>query len=287
MTSSDTTNWTAYAVSGSGHRPSHLVRRSRTTIALGFVALMLALFATVNVEAATEFGAPGFRTAYYAGESLTPNFWGPLGHASDPRTQSYTEASGGQRTVQYFDKGRMELTNGQVTFGLLATELVTGRIQVGNNDFIPQLPSRTPVAGDEDGTGPSYLTIYENRAALLDPKPVRTGLEISALFDESNRLIITDPKPGSGVLALTGYDATTKHNVIAPFTNFRNLVGFSTVGLAISEPFAAYFTVGGVQRAVAVQVFERRILTYTEDNPALYKVEMGNIGRHYFYWRNS
>jgi hypothetical protein len=261
--------------------------RSHKTWALGFIALLLTLSATINVGASTEFGAPGFRTAYYAGESLTPNFWGPLDHASDPRTQDYREAAGGERTVQYFDKGRMELTNGQVTFGLLATEMVTGRIQVGDNAFIPLAPSQTPVAGDEDGSGPTYETIYENRAALLDPKPVRTGYEINALFDEDNQLNLVDAKRGSGVLALTGYDATTKHNVISPFTDFRNLVGFSTVGLAISEPFAAYFTVGGVQRAVAVQVFERRILTYTEDNPYLYRVEMGNIGRHYFYWRNS
>lgn len=263
------------------------IRHARHTVPVLLVTLVVALFATINVQAATDFAAPGFRSAYYYGESLTPNFWGPLSHASDAREQNYREAAGGTRTVQYFDKGRMELTNGAVTFGLLATEMVTGRVQIGNNDFVSLSPSRTPVAGDEDGTGPSYLTIYENRGALMDPKPVRTGLQINAVFDERNRLTLLDPEPGSGVLALTAYDGTTRHNVIAPFTRFRDLVGFSTIGYAISEPFAAYFTVGGVQRAIAVQVFERRILTYTEDNPYLYQVEMGNIGRHYFYWRNA
>ena len=52
----------------------------------------------------------------------------------------------------------MEITRGQLTFGLLATEMVTGRIQVGENDFITQDPSTIPVAGDEDGGGPSYAT---------------------------------------------------------------------------------------------------------------------------------
>lgn len=33
------------------------------------------------------------------------------------------------------------------------------------------------------------------------------------------------------------------------------------------------------------QVFERRVLTYTGDNPNPFKVEMGNIGQHYYLWR--
>ena len=248
------------------------------------LALLSTLFATVNVQAATEFANAQFRAAYYAGEAIAPNFWGPLGNASDQRVQAY---DGSERTVQYFDKGRMEITHGQLTFGLLATEMVTGRVQVGDNDFIALAPSRTPMAGDADGGGPSYATIYANRSVVLAPQPSRVGQEISILFDRNNNIILTDPKPGSGVLALTGYDSTTKHNVIAPFAAYRDIVGFSTIGYAISEPFAAYYTVGGVQRAVAVQVFERRVLTYTEDNPPAYRVEMGNIGRHYFYWRNS
>lgn len=251
---------------------------------LAGLALLSTLFATVNVQAATEFADSRFRTAYYAGEAIAPNFWGPFANASDPRIQSY---NGGERTIQYFDKGRMEITRGQLTFGLLATEMVTGRIQIGDNDFIDVPPSQTPMAGDEDGIGPTYATIFANRGTVLAPQPSRVGQEISILFDRNNRIIIDDPKPGSGVLALTGYDSTTKHNVIAPFAAYRNLVGFSTIGYAISEPFAAYYTVGGVQRAVGVQVFERRVLTYTEDNPNAFKVEMGNIGRHYFYWRNS
>ena len=43
--------------------------------------------------------------------------------------------------------------------------------------------------------------------------------------------------------------------------------------------------VGGQQQDVLVQAFERRVLTYTPANPDAFKVEMGNIGRHYFQWR--
>ncbi len=36
-----------------------------------------------------------------------------------------------------------------------------------------------------------------------------------------------------------------------------------------------------------MQLYERRVLTYTPTNPEPYKVEMGNVGRHYYSWRYS
>jgi hypothetical protein len=36
--------------------------------------------------------------------------------------------------------------------------------------------------------------------------------------------------------------------------------------------------VGGVTKPVLVQLFERRVLTYTPGNPAGFEVEMGNVG---------
>jgi hypothetical protein len=43
--------------------------------------------------------------------------------------------------------------------------------------------------------------------------------------------------------------------------------------------------VGGVEKDIMVQIFERRVLTFTPSNPEQYKVEMGNVGQHYFQWR--
>jgi hypothetical protein len=60
-----------------------------------------------------------------------------------------------------------------------------------------------------------------------------------------------------------------------------------TIGYAKSEPFGATVKVAGVQRDVVIQAFERRILTYTPTNPDPFKVEMGNIGRHYLQWRST
>jgi len=34
-----------------------------------------------------------------------------------------------------------------------------------------------------------------------------------------------------------------------------------------------------------VQVFERRVLTYTPGNPPGWDVEAGNVGLHYYEWR--
>jgi uncharacterized protein YkwD len=43
--------------------------------------------------------------------------------------------------------------------------------------------------------------------------------------------------------------------------------------------------VGGVERDLLVQLFERRVLTYNPANATQWQVEMGNIGQHYFKWR--
>jgi hypothetical protein len=57
------------------------------------------------------------------------------------------------------------------------------------------------------------------------------------------------------------------------------------VGLPLSEPDWVRARVGGVERDVLAQVFERRVLTYVPDNPPEWRVEMGNVGRHYLHWR--
>jgi len=256
-------------------------RPLRLLLLLG-VAMVMASSASISVAAAQNFADPRFASVWNMDERRVPNFWGPLRLASDGIQEPY---NGGTRLVQYFDKGRMELTNGQVTFGLLATQMVTGDIQQGDQSSRHLAPSLTKIAGDADGLGPSYRTIADNRSPLLTPRDPKPGQEISLLFDTSNTLIVS-PNPASpgGPIANGAYDSATQHNVLAAFADYRLQAGMGTIGLAISEPFAAYFTVGGVERAIAVQVFERRVLTYTEGNPPDFRVEMGNIGQHFFNW---
>ena len=58
-----------------------------------------------------------------------------------------------------------------------------------------------------------------------------------------------------------------------------------TLGYPISEPYWTRIKVGGADRDVLVQPFQRRVLTYSPDNPSGWQVEMGNVGRHYYLWR--
>ena len=249
------------------------------------IAITVGSFASSSVVAAQNFADPRFASAWNDGEAKVANFWGPLRLASDGVQEPY---NGGTRLVQYFDKGRMELTNGQVTFGLLANQMVTGDIQQGNDSFRHVAPSLAKIAGDTDGLGPSYRTIYDNRAQILAPRGAKPRQEIGLLFDKGNKLIVSqNPANSGGQVANSAYDGTTQHNVLAAFADYRLRAGIDTIGLAISEPFAAYFTVGGVERPIAVQVFERRVLTYTEGNPPEFRVEMGNIGRHFSDWVHS
>jgi hypothetical protein len=43
--------------------------------------------------------------------------------------------------------------------------------------------------------------------------------------------------------------------------------------------------VAGQQTDVLVQLFQRRVVTYQPDAPEGFKVQMGNIGAHYYDWR--
>ena len=201
--------------------------------------------------------------------------------------ESYVEAPGGQRLVQYFDKGRMELTDptGGVTNGLLANELITGLQQMGNSAFQQRAAANIPIAGDPDNPGPTYAGLGTTAAALLNAAPAQTGILVSTTVAANGTITPGAATAGSGPTALATYDAATQHNVPTAFADYRNKVGLLTVGLAKSEPFLTTVKVAGAQKQVMVQVFERRVLTYTADNQPAFQVEMGNIGQHYYQWR--
>jgi hypothetical protein len=135
----------------------------------------LSLFHGVGTEAASAFASPAFRQQWQQGEAVSTNFWGPLATAHDGQQEPYKDAPGGTRLVQYFDKGRMELTGASVTNGLLATELVTGRMQTGDTTFESRPPPAIPIAGDPDNPGPTYAALASNAKALFDATPARTG----------------------------------------------------------------------------------------------------------------
>ena len=66
----------------------------------------------------------------------------------------------------------------------------------------------------------------------------------------------------------------------------RTIVDWTfAMGLPITDAYWTRAKIGPDERDVLVQLYERRVLTYVPDNPAGYKVEMGNVGQHYFQWR--
>lgn len=220
--------------------------------------------------------------------------WGASG-LSCPFSEPYIEGAAGSRMVQYFDKARMEVTDPEanpespwfVTNGLLVLELVTGRIQWGDELREQREPASVNVAGDpNDPDGPTYLTF----STLLDEAATTPGLPLLERVDRDGA-VVTDP-------ALVFYDVTagrfvpeTGHTIASPFWEFMSSLQqadgnpFYSTGYPISEAYWADVRVGGESKTVLMQLFERRVLTFTPSNPPAWQVEAGNVGQHYFRWR--
>jgi len=117
----------------------------RAVAPLVIASLILCLMAN-EVLAADGFASPAFDQRWRQDEQSTPNFWGPLSLATDGKIEEYAEGTAGpicqptkvcpqyivrgKRLVQYFDKGRMELTTpgASVSSGLLVKEMISGRM---------------------------------------------------------------------------------------------------------------------------------------------------------------
>ena len=252
--------------------------------ALASCLLLAALLVSQGnaVHGATAYADPQFQQQWQQGEALTPNFWGPVSTAKDGQQESYVEA-GGQRLVQYFDKGRMELTNGSVTNGLLASEIVKGQVQVGDATFQAKASPAIPIAGDNDNPGPTYAQLGNSAASLLAPATSSVGSQVTASVAADGTVGANGTTTGNTNIA--AFDDATQHNVPGVFADYRAKAGLQTIGLAISEPFLASVKVAGAQKIVLIQIFERRVLTFTASNDAAFQVEMGNIGQHYVQWR--
>ncbi|MDQ6906326.1 MAG: hypothetical protein M3176_05795 [Chloroflexota bacterium] len=263
--------------------------RSRTVRSL-FVCTLIAgmIGGASGVDAAADFAAPVFRFQWESVELNSPNFWGPLANASPGTQEAYTEAAGGKRLVQYFDKARMELAGpNKVTNGLLTVELKTGRMQVGDNAFEQRVPATIGVAGDPGQAGPTYADL-----ARLPERAPQAPNSILATTYASGAFVQSTVTPTDPQLALVQYvtDPGGRFGQYIPraFWDYLNALPLpwqSVLGFPISPAFGTQLVVGGVARPVFVQAFERRVLTYTPGNPAGFAVEFGNIGQHYAQWR--
>jgi hypothetical protein len=239
-------------------------------------------------------------------------YWGPTPWFD--YAEFYRQGENGLRTVQYFDKARMEINNPAdrsgpnlgVTNGLLVKELVSGRMQLGNDPFdTDQRPAAdVPVAGNPrnaNAVSPGYASFAG--VATLDNgyrDPQRLGQRIATTIDRGGNLGLRN-ELALPETEIVQYNSVTGHNIPRVFWEFMNLQGRVNVdgrvvngpvvdwlfamGLPITDAYWTQAQIGNETRDVLVQLFERRVLTYVPTNPDGYKVEMGNVGQHYFQWR--
>lgn len=230
--------------------------------------------------------------------------WGPRGLMA--RSENYTQSQSGMRQVEYFDKARMEINDPSgdegsswfVTTGLLVVELVSGQMQIGDNNFVNRAPADIPIAGDaDDADAPTYASFAN---LITESTGDRTGRAVDEMIDRSGRISEYSGSETVGT-RLVRFVPETGHNIPEVFWDYLNTQGIVyengdyqnnllfdwvfTLGYPISEPYWSTVRVGGEEQDVLIQLYQRRVLTYSPDNPEGWQVEMGNVGRHYYLWR--
>ena len=264
----------------------------------------------ITPGAAVVFADPAFRALWRRTDDLAEGrrgyLWGPADAAEvTVAREPYADAPGGSRLVEYFDKTRMERTNpaaprtgtGFVTNGLLAKELITGRVQLGDAKFEERPPAAITIAGDaNDPDGPTYASF----TGLVSAPPLAENAAITQTIDRAGKVLTGGP----GGVTAGELISQTNHRTASVFRDFVFSVGptldsdgkpitgplFANgyaggVGFPLTEAYWAKARVGGISKQVLVQAFERRVLTYTPDNPDGFKVEAGNVGTQYLRWR--
>lgn len=230
--------------------------------------------------------------------------WGPSGFTADCM-EPYFKTDAGEREVQYFDKSRMEITDPladrnadwYVTQGLLATEMITGEMQIGDNEYLHWGPADVHIAGDAGGGSPSYAHF----APLIGEPPLNEGSAITQTLDSDGN-VDEDQSLGDYGVTAQEHVPDTDHRVASVFWEFMNSQGpiiengtqangqmfsspFYAVGFPLTEAYWTSVEVGGTEQDVLVQAFQRRVLTYTPGNDEGWQVEAGNVGQHYYIWR--
>jgi hypothetical protein len=233
-------------------------------------------------------------------------FWGPT--PGESLMEPYKQGSNGMRRVQYFDKSRMEINNPSgdpnnpfyVTNGLLTVELVTGKMQIGDNEYEDHAPADIPLASDnDDSNAPTYATFGK----LLDKADNKVGGAAYSSIDKSGTVTTPTGVTATRQETIAYYEPQTGHNIPQVFWGFLNQSGpvyqngkvstgrlsdpwFYATGLPISEAYWAKVKIENKPNVdVYIQAFQRRVLTYVPSAPAGFQVQMGNIGAHYYDWR--
>ncbi|HUS15613.1 MAG TPA: hypothetical protein VM536_11430 [Chloroflexia bacterium] len=293
-------------------------RTLRLTLALGLLATLGATWvAQPTAAAALRFGDGAFERVWVrtdgpvaAGQAGRSWYWGPA--PGMIVREPYAGLPGGSHLVQYFDKSRMEINdpNGDrnapwfVTNGLLTGELIAGRVQIGLTQYEERAPAQIPLASDtDDTTAPTYASFLpvSNTSRGDHPAADRTGGSVTAVINRAGA-VSNDAGRALQATILAHYEPKTHHNIPGVFWSYLTASGpvrettrlvtaplsdpwnFAT-GLPISEAYWARVKIAGTAQWVLIQAYERRVLTYVPANEPQWRVQMGNIGQHYYRYR--
>ena len=275
-----------------------------------YLALVALVLATIGVANAEGIGKGAFRNVWertdipvrrgIGGRSW---IWGPEPFTPLLREQ-FVDGQGGRRDVQYFDKSRMEINDPNadqnspwyVTNGLLVSEMVRGRVQIGYDQFIALGPANIPLAGDPDNDFPTYASlarIYNTPVGYKDGDHVtsvflREGSAQLPQYADSPATEITRLSKGFGIPRAFWDFMNQRGPIYVNGKIVENQTAFDwlfVMGYPTTDAYWTRVRVGGVDKEVMFQAFERRVLTYVPSNPPAFQVEMGNVGQHYYQWR--
>ena len=223
-----------------------------------------------------------------------------------------TKAPAGSTWCVTTNRGRMDIdgpltdptTPPAVGGGLLVVELVTGRVQVGDRVSIaaPLAEIAVTDAPALGGDMPTYAVLSRvGSFAGHRRAPDRTGQPVVERLqaDGAIRQLAAPPE----VRRIATYEPTIGHNLPDVFWEFLNATGpiydhgqlvtgplmnwLALLGYPLTEPYWVQVREQGQDRAVLIQAFQRRVLTYTPGNPPGLQIELSNTGRAYLQWRDA
>ena len=212
-----------------------LRRYSLLVTSLSLLVTVAWIATTVNVSRAVPPATDHFQRTWERTDKPVADLavsrtwmWGPEAFTG-PLQEAYSEAPGGSRLVQYFDKSRMEDASWRsttppwdVTNGLLVVEMMTGQLQLGDADFQQRQPALVNVGGDaDDPTGPTYVTMAQARTAA----PLEQGELITWTIDRTGQLGSAPQDVIENGATAETYVPETTHRVASPFWDFMNSSG--------------------------------------------------------------
>jgi hypothetical protein len=283
---------------------------------LGLLATSIGSVAAAPASQANKFADPAFQRTWERTDALVASnkvkrsfYWGPQPNTG-PLQEAYLEGQGGTHLVQYFDKSRMEINDPTadknnpfyVTNGLLTVELITGRMQIGNNKFANRYHANIPLASDtDDPQAPTYASFlgpykYDFVGKVALGQVLTSTIKRDGIISEVARFAIHDVKGAY-------FERATQRTIPNVFWDFLNTSDpvmvdgkqqiaklsdpyFYATGYPVTNAFWATVKIADIANTdVLIQAYERRVLTYVPSLPKDFQVQMGNIGQHYYDWR--